>query len=364
MAVSVPTDVRARLQGIAEATDDLLHALDAAGIRSAAQQSPQYNLHSLDRRLPKRSVFDLLLACETLATVTGPTLLASGKERDLQSQTQPLLDTVRHIARVTQGRSVAGASGSTLQMSGLLLHSAFADPDSQNALARLIQQLSAVATVEGGQTKAKHFSVRIGTRFLVPGSVIAITLALIIFFLSGIAFATGAITLSQNGVALTTLQNTMATQTAASHTGAAATANSQHSTSTTQQATPASPANSQATATPPPGKKPTPPPSTPTLSVSPAQIQPCAGTDAQFALARSGGSGSITWHATSPDAANIALSVDGTSFAPSVSGSLDPGGNVTIYVRLLNDVQITGIIPVSGSSGVSGTSVNYTSMGC
>ena len=363
-------EIRAELRGIAQATDDLLQALESSGFPQELQQSSTYNLHTLDKRLPKRTVYDLLLACETFASVTAPALLSAGKVGDLYTQANPLLQTVRHIERVTRGQSFAGGSGTTLHMQGLLLRSAFAAPQSQAALERLVESMTAAISGGGEQTAGRRFELRIGTRFLVPGSVLAITVGLIIFFLSGVAFATGAVTVSQNGVGFNALQNSMATQTAAASNSAAnstATASGQGGAASGKSATPTRTSNGNPTATPS-GSTSTPTPnpaSTPTLSASPAVIQPCIGTDAQFTLSYTGGSNAITWHANSPEPANIALSLDGTNFTSSVSGTLQPGASVTVYVRLLNDpTNPIGDIAVSGSNGIKTSSVRYDMSGC
>ena len=365
-------EVRARLREMAQATDELLHALEASGLRQGSHQSPQYSLNVLDRRLPKRDVYDLLLACETLATVTGPTLLASDTVQEVRMRAYSLLQTVRLIARITGTHVPAGESGATPRLNGLLLHSAFASPVAQDALAHLVEHLTEVASGDGEQIAATRFEVRIGTRFLVPGSVIALTLALIIFFLSGVAFASGAITLSPHGIDFSTLQNIMATQTAAasnSDVSATATANAQRSTPSGQSATPTLMPNGYPTATSS-GRKSTPTPtstapSASTLATSPASIQLCFGTDTRFTVSYTGSSSAITWHASSPDAANIALSLDGTNFTNSVSGALQPGASLAVYVRLLNDVPIPpGNIAVTGSNGAKGSSVRYDTSGC
>lgn len=356
-------EIRAALHGIAQATDELLQALEAAGFPQELQQSSHYSLHTLDKRLPKRTVYDLLLACETFASITAPALLSAGNTEDMYTQANPLLQTVRHIAGVTRGQSSAGGSGTTLHMQGLLLRSAFATAQSQFALARLVECLTAATSGGGEQTVGRRFDLRVGTRFLVPGSVIGITLALIIFFLSGVAFATGAIRVSQNGVGFSTLQNGMATQTATASNGAV----SATATANGQKSAPTQAPNGYPTATPS-GRTSTPTPkptSAPTLSTSPAVIQPCIGTDKQFTLSYTGGSNAITWHVNSPDTANIALSLDGTNFTSSVSGTLQPGASVTVYVRLLNDPSNpTGNINVNGSNGVKGSSVGYDTTGC
>lgn len=342
--------IRAGLRGVAQASDDVLRAVEAVGLRQAASRTPHYSLNSLDRRLPKRDVYDFLLACETLATVTGPTLLASGGARELRARAHPLLHTARLIQRATRDRPSAGDSGATLRMNGVLLYTAFTSPQGKDALARLAERLSDVTSGDGEQIAATRFELRLGTRFLVPGSVIAITLGLIFFFLSGIAFATGAINFSRGGIALSSLRAVAPTPNSAATATATAMVNSPTAT------TPSGGAPTQA----PPSKA----PSGAALSIAPASIQPCAGSDTQFTLSYAGGSSATAWRASSPDTANIALSLDGTTFTSSVSGALQPGASITVYVRLLNDIPTSGAIAVTGSSGVKGASIRYDSANC
>ena len=376
VATQEPTadDIRAHLHAIAEASADVLSALDAAGVHPETRPSSRFSLHALDRRLPRRSVHDLLLACETFAAVTGPTLLSSEKLRELHAQAQSLLQVVHVVELVTREATQVGASGTTMHLGGLLLRAALATSEAQDALTRLAYHLGALSAEPEGRAAARRFEVRIGTRFLVPGSVIGLTLVLILFFLSGIAFATGAVSLSSTGVAFSKLQGGAATQTATSsaHPGSATqTANQPQSTPAGRHATPtALPTipSARATATPyghaTPTSLPPTPPATPTLSVAPSVVNPCVDVDKQFTVNYTGGAQVTNWTVTSSDPSTIGVSLDGVTFASSVNGSLSPDGSRTIYVRLLRDIPTSGTLSVSGSGGVSGATVRYDSTTC
>lgn len=347
-------------------TRKLAEAISTASATQDAGVVTNRSLQQLDRGLPRQTLGDLLLACEAYASMTGPSALAAGDLTTVRVEAERIISLLRPLARVSRSRRI---TDTTVQLPAVGLRTVLSDEHVIRSFNSLIAAFAELANVEGEQVR-KRFAVRIGTRYLVPGSVLAATLALILFFVGGIAFATGAVTLSPQGV---TFSNPLGS--------AANAANIARHGAPGSQGTPGGVGGTSATSTPgtgsgqapsaTPTSKPSPQPTAtpvpsggPALTVSPSSVQPCQGTDAQFAITYTSGSGSVTWTATSPDPSNIALSTNGNTFSQQVGGTLRQGQQVTVYVRLLNDTPITGQISVTGSNGVAPTSATYDSTGC
>ena len=360
------TELQATLSKVYRGSRTLAEAISAVSAAQGLDGVTGQNLQALDRSLPRQTLEDMLLACEAYASVTGPSALAVGDLATMRSDAERILSRLQVLARPPRSQRGTGTTG---QHQALGLRIVLSNEQVAEPLRDLIAFFSELAYAEGEKAH-KRFALRIGTRFLVPGSVLAGTLALIIFLTGGIVFATGAVTFSPQGVAFSNpLGSAAGVTNATSHgtPGAQGTAGGSGSISPTGTAASGPGQAPNATATPKPSAQPTatPVPSgSPVLTVSPSDVQPCQGTDAQFSNIYSSGSGTVTWTATSPDPSNIALSSNGTSFGQQVSGTLRPGQQVTLYVRLLNDTPITGQISVTGSNGAAPTSATYDSTGC
>lgn len=343
-------ELRAVLSEIANVTDALVDALDAAGLNEQLRQSAKYSLHVLDRSLPKQNVDEFLLAYEAFATMTGPAALAAGDLTRLHDEAQRLLALVQALGRGVSRRQ--GLTRSTSAMQNLHLRAALSEPPVRAGFSRLQDLLGVLVRVETGTGQARPRLVPfvpLGRRALAPGMVIVGALALIVFLTATIVFATGQVPLSPKGAVLPVLSN------ASPPTGRTATATSQ---------TNSHGVDSQATATSPGGPTPTSLPSKPALTVSPSAVQPCQGSDVQFTITAGGGQGSVSWTATSPDTVNVALSMNGQSFSGQVSGTLQPGQSVTVIVRVLNDTNTaSGTINISASSDHP-SGVSYDTSSC
>jgi hypothetical protein len=354
-------ELRSTLGAIAHTTDELAQALDMAGARERVRQSRHQTLHVLDHRLPPQTLEEFLLAIEAYARISGPIALASQDLVNLRSEARHRLQSLHLLHRL---RREQRHTDETVKMQALALHAALSDPAVREAIERLADLFTKLATLADGTGARAGLELRIGTRFLVPGSIILTTLALILFFMGGIAFATGAVALTPHGVKVTN-PNVGLTPAGTAH------PQGNHSPTPTGTTTGAIPTSSTAAGS----RTPTPPAATrtpqatpttggPVLTAAPTTVQPCRGTDDQFSLTYSAGSGSVTWTATSSNPTDVVLSTGSGNFQGQSSGTLQPGQSVTIYVRLLNDVAITGQVSVSGSHGANTLGVIYDSTNC
>lgn len=199
--------VRALLNQIVEATSRLAVGFDAAGLSQSLRQSPTYTCRSLDRKLPNYTVEDLLLACEAYATVTAPSALATGdvaRVRDEALSTQQLLQTLANGIRGR--RRLTGMT--TVGIQDSFLRSAFNEPAVRAALVALMEPLSALAGMDSTPQGKSRRLLPVGVGCFVPGTVLVSALALIVFLLTSIAFATGQVVISPAGVDVPGLSNT------------------------------------------------------------------------------------------------------------------------------------------------------------
>src|SRR5262249_7154996 len=149
-------------------------------------------------------------------------------------------------------------------------HALLRDPAVQADLERLVKLFDQATMLADSEHTKKRFVLRLGTRFLVPGSVLLGALALIVFLLGSIIFATGTVAVTPRGLIVTNpLANAAATATVHAPTHAPTHATT-HDATPTPQAT-ATGGGQQATSTP----TPRPPPAAPVLAVAPPSITPC-----------------------------------------------------------------------------------------
>jgi hypothetical protein len=357
-AASSEVEVRTLLDQVVEATSQLAAGLDAAGLNQQLRQSPAYTLRSLDRSLPNYTVEGLLLACEAYATVTAPSALATGDLIRVRDEALRALQLLRALAGAIRGRRwLTGMT--TIGIQSAFLRSAFNEAAVRAALAALIESLSALAFMDSTQQRKRRRLLPVGVGCFVPGIVLASALALIVFLLTSIAFATRQIAISPNGgVAVPVLSDGIhhkgATSANVTPTARASATGPQPTGTPRAQPT----AGPTPTATPGPTSSATPPPGSPTLSVSKSTVGPCLGTPASFTLTYSGGQSPITWTATPSDRTDVALSP--ASGMLQLSG---PGRSVNITVTLVNGVNITGTMTISTSNNLTQT-VYYDSTDC
>jgi hypothetical protein len=352
-------EVRALLARMAAATSRLAAGLDAAGLNQPLRQSPTYTLRSLDRRLPRYTVEDLLLACEAYATVTAPSALATGDLLRVREEALRTLQLLRALAAGNRGRR-RQTGMTTVGIPGSFLRSAFSEPEVQAALAALMEPLSALAFMDSAQQRQRRRLLPVGVGCFVPGTLMAGALALIVFLLTSIAFATGQIALSPNGVDAPVLSDGIHHASGAAANPTPTVRANVPARQPTAGASPTAIQGSTSTPTPGPGPAPTAttPAGSPTLSVSRSTVNPCLGTPDSFTLTYSGGQSPITWTATSSDQTDIALNPPNGTLQPS-----GPGSSANITVTLVNDVSITGTITISTSNNLTRT-VQYDSTGC
>lgn len=345
-AVAADVNISALLEQILEATDHLTAGLNAAGMNQSLLTSSAYILRSLDRSLPAYTVEELLLTFQAFATVTAPSALAMddlGQIRDEAMRMLRLLTTLR--ASVHGRRRLTGST--TVGVNVTFLQSAFSKPEVRDALIRLLGAFTELASI-GADKQHKRRPLAIGVGYFIPGTVLITTLGLIFFLLTSIAFATGQIAISSNGVNVTALSNAIQ-QSGAKNAQATATAVPQPTATPTPRPIPT--ASRSATATPNTS-------ATPTLSVSKSTVQPCLGTPDSFTLIYANGSTPARWTASWQDTTNIALSP--------ASGTLQTNGSgrsTTITVTLVNDGSFTGTITITTNNNLTQT-VTYDSTGC
>jgi hypothetical protein len=346
---------QAALRDVADAVDRLGHALTDVGLPQAMRESASCNLRSLDRGLPNEPLEELLLSCEAYATVTAPAALATNDLAQVRDEGQYLLHDLQALAGAGRGRNFLANLGNTLTgTQNVFLRSALGEPDVQDALADLIDALSPLAALAGGETITRKRLLPAGKRLFIPVVVLGGAIMLVIILLSSISFATG-LTLLPSGLELPIGSNKSGAQSTAT-----AVAQSGRPTPTTASArataTPA--AGPQPTATTAPGSAPTatPPPSSPKFTVSPTSLQACFDAPATLTISYAGGSQPTSWTASWSDHANIGLS-------PS-SGSLSPGRSANVTVSLLVDQGVTGTITITPSNGLGAGTVTYDSSNC
>lgn len=347
---------QAALRAVADAVDRLGHALSDVGLPQAMRESASCNLRSLDRGLPNEPLEELLLSCEAYATVTAPAALATNDLEQVRDEGQYLLHDFQALASAGRGRNFLANLGNTLTgTQNVFLRSALGEPDVQDALADLLDALSPLAALAGGETIARKRLLPAGKRLFIPVMVLGGAIMLVIILLSSISFATG-LTLLPGGLELPVVSNKSGAQSTA--TAVAQTGRPTPTTASSAQATATPAAGPQPTATTAPGSAPTatPPPGSPKFTVSPTSLQVCFDSPATFTVSYTGGSQPISWTASWSDHSNIGLS-------PS-SGSLSPGRSANVTVSLLVDQGVTGTITIAPSNGLGAGTVTYDSTNC
>jgi hypothetical protein len=319
---------------VAERTDHLVTVLETGGMIQQLRDSPAYNLRQLDRSLPNYTIGDLLLACEAYATVTAPSALATDDLGQVRDGARHILQLLQGLLGSIRGRQHRTMMGTTITgMQATLLRSTFDEPTAQAALAALIDSLSVLVALEGGQPRQHKHLLPIGKGYFVPTTVLGGAIALIVFLLTSIGFATGQVASSPNGLNFSAISGN-------------------HGVSPTTTAGPNA-GTHQPTPTPRPGATATPrPPGAPTWSVSPLNLQPCP--NAQFTITYISGPGPISWTAAS-DSSYILLNQSG--------GQLQPGGSVAVTVTATMDTGQPGSITVSAHDALPTQQVQYDT-GC
>ncbi len=337
-------------------------------------------LHELDSALPHQTFGEVLVACEALALVSGPSALVSGDVKTLHSQSRGLQATMLGILRASQAGSTQHHSDTPPASA---VHDTFVASLRQQAmvadLLRMTELLGALAadtpSIAGLQVAAMP------QRSLAPIFIVGLAIALIVFLAGSILIATSRIPPMQHSrntganVAGNPIDSptpkpisTLTAGTTPTVTGngqppaPTATGNGQPpaptATGNGQPPTPTATGNGQPpapTATgngqpPAPTATPVPPPPPPptqapaiNVSLSPQSLQLCPDND--VTIAYNSGNGVITWTMTVSDSTNIGVhDVDGAPYNPSVSGQLAPGQSVDVAVKALNDGNFTGIL--------------------
>lgn len=389
-----PPKLAARLRDVGQATHAFALALDDAGLTPRLGESPVPLQSARARRTnPKQSVTDILLACEALATITGPQSLATGDTGRVHDEARRLARVLRALAEVaaladddTPDASVAAADDASNSDSAPLPLLAIlrADPV-RSALARLADLLADLAAVERAQPGRDRWTLRIGTRILIPLSIVLITVALILFFAGGIVFATGAVAISPRGVVFSNpIDNTTPEQADQRPTVTAGHATATPATRATPGATSggktgagsrtggspgsaptATPAGgSPGSAAPTPTRAPPPPatPSPPVVSVTPTTMAACQNKSESFEISYTSGQGTLNWTAT-VSAGGIQVSLNGTTgWTSQVSGTLQPLTRAKVFV--LSPTGASGAVTVTFSAGLPNRTVTIDNSAC
>src|SRR5579859_7409143 len=96
-----PRALAERLRDVGQAAQALARALDDVGLAEQMREAPLPLQNTRARRTsPKQTVTDLLLACEALATVTGPQALASGETVGVHDEARRLARVLRALAAI------------------------------------------------------------------------------------------------------------------------------------------------------------------------------------------------------------------------------------------------------------------------
>ncbi len=339
-------DIRALLHDIPQATGRLLDELDAVDLGRELRRSPSCQLRAVDRTLPRQSLDELMAACEAYALISAPAALTGGDAASVQRGAAELLSMLDTLARAAEKRR-GSTRRSTVRLSPLRL--ALAEPGVNDSLQKLIELFAAIAVGDGDHPSHRSLLPRIlrtGARLLMPGSVLLVALALIVFLLDSIAVATNHVNISPNGVPVASQQDSpQPTVTSASGSNRAPTVTPRR----------------QPTPSPVPIGTPTTTTSgAPMIAVSQLNQDPCP--TARFTITYGSGHGQVTWAATPDTTANMLVSLDASTYAGSVSGTLQPGQQLTVYVKSQQD-NMTGKIAVTASNGQS-LYVDYSSTGC
>src|SRR5690348_10174963 len=187
-----PRALAGRLRDVGQATQALARALDDAGLTERMREAPMPFQNARSRRTsPKQTVTDLLLACEALATVTGPQALMNGETGRVHDEARRLARVLRALTELAgddaladddalakNDASAASSNGADGDGAALPLLAILRAGAVRNALTRLADLLAELAAVERAQPGRDRWTLRIGTRILIPLSIVLITIAL------------------------------------------------------------------------------------------------------------------------------------------------------------------------------------------
>lgn len=341
-------ELHSTLGAVARAVDDLVIELDTVGLTQQLRNSPSCDLRALDRSLPHYPLEELLLACEAYATVTGPAALATDSLTEVREEAQRLLQMLQALAGAGRSRRRLPGMGFTATgTQNVFLRSAFSDPQVQDALSALIETLSPLAAINGGNLPKRGWALRIGPRYIIPVVVLGGAIALVVLLIGSFAFANREAGILPNGLGIPGLSrgaNASATATAQNNPGAPTPpiASSPSAAATVPI--------SQPTATTAPSSS-----GSPNITLSKSALSVCPGSPDSFTITYSGGQ-SITWTASWSDHTNITLS-------PS-SGSLQSGAPVTVTVDALTDTAGAGTITIIPGGGASPRTLTYDATNC
>jgi hypothetical protein len=392
-----PRALAGRLRDVGQATRALARALDDAGLTERMREAPVPLQNARSRRTsPKQTVTDLLLACEALASVTGPQALVNGETGRVYDEARRLARVLRALTElagddtlpeddvpVTNDASAAtggDAEGSTpLPLLAILRAGAV-----RSALSRLADLLAELAAVERAQPGRDRWTLRIGTRILIPLSIVLITVALILFFAGGIVFATGAVAISPRGVVFSNPIDNTAPERTDSHTTATvgqptATPGSRGTPGATSggktgtgagtggapgaapTATPAGGSPGSGSPTPPPAPPPAPTPPPLVVDVTPTTMAACQQKSESFEISYTSGQGALSWAATA--GSGVQVSLDGTTgWASQVSGTLQPLTRAKVFVH--SPTGASGAVTVTFSAGLPSRTVTIDNSTC
>ena len=100
----------------------------------------------------------------------------------------------------------------------------------------------------------------------------------------------------------------------------------------------------------------------PRLTIAPQNVEPCVGTTPpKFTISYASGQGSVAWTAKVDTTANAQVSLTQSNFSAQVSGILQPGQHVDVYVQAVSN-DASGQITIQAPS--SPPPVTYDSSNC
>lgn len=199
----VAEDVRAWLRATSLATEQLIDELEATGLPKSVRQAPTGRmLPALDRSLPWQTLDDFLAACEAYTLVTAPSAFSRGDVGALRHGAEQLRFTLEMLLSTANARHT-WTTNTIPCMQASLLPAALGEPRVQHALRALLEPLTQLSAVDHGDRLSPRRRLRpLGDRFLMPGSVVATALALIVFLLGTVRTVTGTVNTSAGGIAL------------------------------------------------------------------------------------------------------------------------------------------------------------------
>jgi hypothetical protein len=342
-------DARDLLRRIPAAASALLDELEAADLTPSMRQAPGCELHALDRSLPRQSVDDLLAECEAFAFVTGPSALAQDDTRAVRDEAEHFFGIFETLLKSgTRRPRATWMTGASTSMQAPLLRGALGTPETQDALYHLTELFDQLATF-GEQEHGTRRGLGLlpaGRRVFTPVLILTLAGALIAVLLGAIGLASG----KGPGIFLGEVpSNVVPTATSTSGSSATATPSDAATPTTGRNGTP----TSRVTATTS---------GAPKLTIAPQNVGPCVGaTPPKFTISYSTGQSSAPWTATVDDTAKVQVSLNQANFSGQVSGTLQPGQHVDVYVQAVtNDTSGQITIQAPGSP----PPVTYDSTNC